>query len=88
MNRKSHIKADMLFLGYTLPFIHDYIDSIMALKIHGPRHRIFHHNERTLEYLEESFGKKAYYVALLHILIDLDIVMDRKELEKYLKEMI
>ena len=86
MNLKSHIKSDNLFLGYSIPEVHRLIDDLEALKKYGPKHRIIKHNEKWLSYLEETIGLTAYYVALLHILIDMDIVMDRKQLEVYLNE--
>jgi len=84
MNKKSHIKADLLFLNYTLPEIHRLLDDVEAINRYGPKHRIVKHNEKTLEWIREMFGKKAFDVALLHILIDNDIIMDRDELIKYL----
>lgn len=86
MNRKDHIKADLFLLGYTMPDVHRLTDDIEAIQKYGPRHRIMRHNPDWLSFIKEQFGKKAFYVALLHILIDMDIVMDRKKLKMYLEE--
>ena len=83
MNRKEHIKVDKLLLGYTYP-IHSFIDSYESLLRYGASHRKERHNEKILNIIFDGFGKKAYYVALLHLLVDFDIVMDRKELKKYI----
>lgn len=82
MNRGEHIKADILFLGYTDESIHRFIDDFSGLKHYGPGHRIIRHNYDYLMLIRETLGKKAFYIALLHILIDFDILMDRKELKK------
>jgi len=86
MNQESHIKADKLLLGYTIPEVHRFIDDLESLKKYGPKHRILKHNEKWLLYLEETVGIDAYYVALLHILIDTDIIMERIKLMRYLNE--
>lgn len=71
---KEHLKADELLLGYSIPLIHKLIDDIEALKEYGAKHRIMKHNEKTLLYINEVYGKKAFNTALLHILIDNHII--------------
>jgi len=80
MNLKEHIKADLLFLGYTDETIHRIIDDLDSLKFKGPQHRMFGHNYATLNLIKSLGGEKAFNIALLHILIDFDILMDRKQL--------
>ena len=84
MNLKEHIKADLLFLGYTDETIHRVIDDLDSLKYKGPQHRMFGHNWATLNLIKSMGGKSAFYVALLHILIDFDIIMDRKKLKNFI----
>ena len=87
MNQKDHIKADNLLLGYSIPPIHRIIDDLVALKQYGPSHRIYGHNKDFLFWLKETYGKSVYQIALLHVLIDLDIMVERKELKKILRGM-
>ena len=82
MNQKDHIKADNFLLGYSVPPIHRVIDDLEALKRYGPSHRIYRHNTDFLFLIKETYGKTIFRVALLHILIDLDIIAERKELKK------
>jgi hypothetical protein len=85
MNQKDHIKADLLLLGYSIMPVHKIIDDLVALKQYGPSHRIYGHNKDFLFWLKDSYGKSVYQIALLHILIDLDI-LERKELKKILED--
>ena len=86
MNLKEHIKADLLFLGYTDETIHRVIDDLDSLKYKGPQHRMFGHNWATLNLIKSMGGKSAFNIALLHILIDFDIIIDRKYLKRYLND--
>lgn len=87
MNLKEHIKADLLFLGYTDPSIHKMIDDLESLQKYGPYHRRIGHNFETVEFITMCFGESAFYISLLHILIDLDIFCSRKILKRYLNGM-
>lgn len=82
MNRKDHMKADLLLLGYTNEAVHALMDA--AVKWLGAGHRSVHHNVDTIRYFKAMFGKKAGTVALLHLLIDNNI-LDRKYIEKLIK---
>ncbi|PNX47573.1 MAG: hypothetical protein BV457_05390 [Thermoplasmata archaeon M9B1D] len=84
MNKKQHIKADYLLLGYSIPEVHRLIDSLSALNSYGSGHRRIGHNWAFLRYIREYYGKNAFNVAFLHLLIDLDVIMDRKELIRYI----
>ena len=84
MNQRDHIRADLLLLGYTIPPIHKLIDDLVALTQYGPSHRIYRHNKDFLFWLKETYGKAIFDIALLHVLIDLDVMIERKELKKIL----
>ena len=84
MNLKEHLKADLLLLGYTDESIHRIIDDLDSLKYKGPQHRMFGHNWATLNLIKSIGGKEAFNIALLHILIDFDIIIERKNLKKYI----
>jgi len=92
MNLKEHIKADKFFLGYTeededfLTCIHRWIDDLDAFKRFGPRHRIINHVSSFLDLINLSLGRDAFNVALLHLLIDFDIMIDRRDLIKFFDE--
>lgn len=93
MNLEEHIKADKLLLGakkadldYFIS-IHRLIDDLDALKNYGARHRIINHVSSFLDWIYMSLGKDAFDIALLHLLIDFDIIIDRRDLEKILNEM-
>ena len=85
MNQKDHIKADLFLLGYSIPPIHKIIDDLSALKQYGPSHRIYGHNRDFLFWLKDTCGESVYRIALLHVLIDLDIMVERKDLKKVLE---
>lgn len=80
--RKEHMKADLLLLGYTHEPVHAFMD--FAVHWLGAGHRSVYHNIDTIRYLKSIFGKRAGTVALLHLLIDNNIV-DRKYIEKLIK---
>lgn len=84
MNQKDHIRADLFLLGYTIPPVHRLMDDIVALREYGPSHRIYRHNKDFLFWLREHYGKDVFDIALLHILIDLDIVLERSKLRQLL----
>ena len=86
MNQKDHIKTDLLLLGFTNPPVHKLMDDLQALTQYGPSHRIFRHNKDFLFWLRETYGKAVFDVALMHVLIDLDVLIERKELKKLLQK--
>ena len=85
MNLKEHIKADLLFLGYTDESIHKIIEDLDVLKYKGPQHRVFGHNWATLNLIKAIGGRSAFNIALLHILIDFDILLERQKLKGHLR---
>ena len=74
--------ADELLLGYTDEGVHAFIDQSAAWLGFG--HRSVRHTTETIEYLESVKRAKAAKIALLHILIDNQVV-DREWLESELK---
>lgn len=78
MNRAEHMAVDELLLGYTDEDVHAFIDQSAAWLGFG--HRSVRHTTETIDYLETVKGKQAARIALLHILIDNQII-DRKWLE-------
>jgi hypothetical protein len=70
--------VDELLLGYTDEGVHAFIDQSAAWLGFG--HRSVRHTTETIEYLETIKGEQAARIALLHILIDNQII-DRKWLE-------
>lgn len=83
MNRKEHMKADLLLLGYTNETVHAFMD--FSVKWLGAGHRLVYHNINAIRYLRALFGKRAGRIALLHLLIDGNII-DRKFIEKLIKK--
>jgi len=81
MNRTQHMKADMLLLGYTNEGVHALID--IFVKYLGAGHRVVRHNYDYVVEIERLFGNDCGRIALLHILIDSDII-DRKLIEQYI----
>jgi hypothetical protein len=75
--------ADELLLGYTDEGVHAFIDQSAAWLGFG--HRSVRHTTETIEYLETVKGQKAGKIALLHILID-NQILDRQWLETYLED--
>ncbi|CCC41913.1 uncharacterized protein Hqrw_5037 (plasmid) [Haloquadratum walsbyi C23] len=78
MNREEHMATDKLLLGYTDEGVHAFIDHSAAWLGFG--HRSVRHTTETIEYLEMMKGNKAGRIALLHILID-NQIMDAKWLK-------
>ena len=75
--------VDELLLGYSDEGVHAFIDNSAAWLGFG--HRSVRHTIQTIEYLESVKGTRAARIALLHVLIDNQIV-DRKWLEKYIQD--
>ncbi len=73
--------ADELLLGYTDEGVHAFIDQSAAWLGFG--HRSVRHTTETIQYLESIKGHKAGRIALLHVLIDNQIV-DNEWLEDQL----
>ena len=82
---KLHSQADMLLLGYTNDVIHRYLDS--PVKDLGAQHRQVNHSYQMVKTMRTLYGVKGGYIALLHLLIDLDIV-DSKFIEWRLKQVV
>ena len=77
--RKEHVKADLFLLGYSVPWVHEFIDSPVSWM--GAGHRSNRHNIAAIEYVGEISAiageenrQKAKTVALLHLLIDCHVV--------------
>ena len=70
--------VDELLLGYTDESVHAFIDNAAAWLGYG--HRSVHHTITTVEYIEEIKGKRAGRIALLHLLVD-GQVLDRQYLQ-------
>lgn len=83
MNRAEHMAVDELLLGYTDEGVHAFIDQSAAWLGFG--HRSVRHTTETIEYLETIKGEQAARIALLHILIDNQII-DRKWLESQVSQ--
>lgn len=83
MNRRQHMAVDEALLGYTDEGVHRFIDQSASWLGFG--HRSVRHTTETIEYLEDLKGKPAGRIALLHILIDNQIV-DREWLEAQISE--
>lgn len=75
--------VDELLLGYTDEGVHAFIDHSAAWLGFG--HRSVRHTTETIEYLETLKDEKAGRIALLHILIDNQII-DRDWLEAQIIE--
>lgn len=75
MNRDEHMRADEYLLGYTDEGVHAFIDQSAAWLGFG--HRSVRHTLDTIEYLETIKGDRAARIALLHILID-NQILDRE----------
>lgn len=75
--------TDELLLGYTDEGVHAFMDQAAAWLGFG--HRSVRHTTDTIEYLEQMKGKQAGRIALLHILID-NQVMDQEYLEEQIAE--
>jgi hypothetical protein len=75
--------VDELLLGYTDEGIHAFIDHSAAWLGFG--HRSVRHTTETIEYLETLKGEEAGRIALLHILIDNQII-DGEWLEAQITE--
>ena len=80
MDREGHVAIEELLLGYSMPGVDRFVDDIEALRRHGPSHRIFRHSTNDIAMVKFIAGKEAGRVALLHVLVDLDLV-DRRILE-------
>ena len=85
MNRDEHMAVDELLLGYTDESVHAFIDNAAAWLGYG--HRSVHHTVATVEYIEEVKGKRAGRIALLHLLVD-NQVLDRQCLQSQLERQI
>ena len=75
--------VDELLLGYTDEGVHAFIDQSAAWLGFG--HRSVRHTTETIEYLGTIKGEQAARIALLHILIDNQII-DRKWLESQVSQ--
>jgi hypothetical protein len=78
---KLHSAADLYLLGYTVPAVHTCMDA--ASKTLGPQHRQVGHIYPVIEAMGLIFGAKGKICALLHLLLDLDI-LDSKFIESQL----
>ncbi|MFC7059883.1 hypothetical protein [Halovenus salina] len=78
MNRDEHMAVDEQLLGYTDEGVHAFIDQSAAWLGFG--HRSVRHTTETIEYIESMKGEEAARIAVLHILID-NQVLDREWLE-------
>lgn len=74
--------ADLLLLGYTDFRIHSMID--YPVKYMGASHRQLYHNTDFLRFVRAYLGRKAFNVALLHLITDNNII-DKKEMKTCLK---
>ncbi len=70
--------VDEQLLGYTDEGVHAFIDQSAAWLGFG--HRSVRHTTETIEYIESMKGEDAARIALLHILID-NQILDREQLE-------
>ncbi len=70
--------VDEHLLGYTDEGVHAFIDQSAAWLGFG--HRSVRHTTETIEYIESMKGEEAARIAVLHILID-NQVLDREWLE-------
>jgi len=84
-SQKLHSQADMYLLGYTTPNIHVLMDA--PVKALGAQHRQVNHSISMVTSIEALYGKKSARVALLHLLLDLDII-DSKFIEKEVTRMV
>lgn len=71
--------VDEQLLGYTDEGVHAFIDQSAAWLGFG--HRSVRHTTETIKYIESMKGEDAARIALLHILVD-NQVLDREWLEK------
>ena len=78
--REEHQELDLIYLGYTIGDIHEFID--MAVKWLGAGHRIIHHTVSILDFVESIWNKEGRRIALFHILLDAKIIDGRKLLKK------
>ena len=85
MNKKDHVKLDLLLLGYTIPEVHGLIDKMEALNRYNRSHRRLYHNWDFIRMIKSNYGSKSFNVAFLHLLVDLNIIGEKKELERLIK---
>jgi excisionase family DNA binding protein len=74
----------MYLLGYTVPGIHAFMDA--PVRTLGPQHRQVNHTIAMVTSIASLQGPKAGKVALLHLLLDLDII-DSKFIENEVTRM-
>lgn len=75
------MKADMFLLGYTNEGVHALMD--VFVKYLGAGHRVIRHNYDYVRAAGRHFGKTGERIALLHLLIDSNII-DRKVIERWI----
>jgi len=54
MNRGEHVRADERYLGYSIEWVHQLMDSKSALGLLGAGHRIVRHGVNILDHIENS----------------------------------
>lgn len=69
---KFHRKADLYLIGYDVPEVHICMDAWS--KTLGSQHRQLGHYYQFVEAMGFIFGKKGELCALLHLLLDLNII--------------
>lgn len=67
-NRKQHLRASKILLGYVEPLVHDILDR----DIKGIEHRITH-EPKTVQRIGDLLGTRAKTEAWLHIFLDYKI---------------
>jgi hypothetical protein len=82
---KLHQKASEFLIGYSDTGVHMIMDE--AVKRLGPQHRQVNHIYPFIESMGLLFGKSGKMVALLHLLLDMDII-DSKYIESVLPKRI
>jgi len=78
---RIHSQAEMILIGYSVPAVHTCMDAYA--KTLGPQHRQLRHIYPFVEAMGLIFGNKGKRCALLHLLLDLDII-DSKFVETLL----
>jgi hypothetical protein len=76
-----HKRASEFLIGYSDTGVHVLMDA--AVKRLGPQHRQVNHIYPFIEAVDLLFGRSGKMVALLHLLLDMDII-DSKYVESIL----
>ena len=64
-NRREHLRASKVLLGYSNPIVHDILDRYLPIEEHRRTHR-----PETMRRIGKLLGKEAETEAWLHFFLD------------------